>query len=147
MLWLSIAGGVFLAWLILVFLFTPGINYRLSERTSIHEPDFLYTLQSTCQAALHHGNSVTVFTNGVSFYPAMLEAIGQATRSINMELYIFQPGKIADQFGARMPGKNMARRISFLIGTDGKIAHVTDNPAADVHLNEMKDAVANLAKK
>src|SRR5256885_13324893 len=40
-----------------------------------------------------------------SFYPAMLEAIGQATRSINMELYIFQPGKIADQFVAELSGK------------------------------------------
>ena len=55
--------------------------------------DFMYTLQSTCQAALHHGNEVTVFTNGVAFYPAMLQAISQATRAINMELYIFQPGE------------------------------------------------------
>ena len=30
---------------------------------------------------------------------------------------------------------------------DGKIAHITDNPSADVHLNEMTNAVANLAKK
>ena len=108
MLWLSIAGGGFLAWLILVFLFTPGINYHLSQRTSVHEPDFLYTLQSSCQAALHHGNNVTVFTNGVSFYPAMLSAIGQATRSINMELYIFRPGKIADQFVAELSSKARA---------------------------------------
>ena len=108
MLWLSIAGGVFLAWLILVFLFTPGINYHLSQRTSVHEPDFLYTLQSTCQAALHHGNAVTVFTNGVAFYPAMLSAIGEARRSINMELYIFQPGRIANQFVAELSSKARA---------------------------------------
>jgi cardiolipin synthase A/B len=108
MLWLSIAGGVFLVWLILVFLFTPGINYHLSQRTSVHQPDFLYTLQSTCQAALHHGNAVTVFTNGVAFYPAMLNAIGQATRSINMELYIFQPGKVASQFVAELSSKARA---------------------------------------
>ena len=108
MLWLSIAGGVFLAWLILVFLFTPGINYHLSQRTSVHEPDFLYTLQSSCQAALHHGNNVTVFTNGVSFYTATMSAIGQATRSINMELYIFRPGKIADQFVAELSSKARA---------------------------------------
>jgi cardiolipin synthase A/B len=105
MLWLSVAGGIFLVWLVLVFLFTPGINYHLAHRTSIHAPDFLYTLQSTCQAALHHGNAVTVFTNGSSFYPAMLQAIGEATRSINMELYIFQPGKIADQFVAELSSK------------------------------------------
>jgi cardiolipin synthase len=98
MLWLSIAGGIFLVWLILVFLFTPGINYHLSERTTVHDKDFLYTLQSTCQAALHRGNRVRVYTNGPQFYPAMLDAIRGATRSINMECYIFQPGRIADQF-------------------------------------------------
>src|SRR6185436_11740589 len=105
MFWLSIAGAVFLIWLIRVLLFTPAINYHLSARTSIHEGDFLYTLQSTCQAALHHGNKVTVFTNGSAFYPAMLTAIGAATRSINMELYIFQPGRIANQFVAELSAK------------------------------------------
>ena len=96
--WLSIAGAVFLTWLVLVFLFTPSINYHLAKRTSVHADDFLYTLQSTCQTALHHGNRVTVFTNGPEFYPAMLDAIRSATRSIIMECYIFQPGRIADQF-------------------------------------------------
>jgi cardiolipin synthase A/B len=94
--WLEIAGAVFLTWLVLVFLFTPGIHYHLSQRTSVHADDFLYTLQSTCQAALHHGNCVTVATNGPQFYAAILDAIRSATRSINMECYIFQPGRVAD---------------------------------------------------
>jgi cardiolipin synthase len=98
MQWLTVAGGVFLVWLVLVFLFTPGINYHLSRRTSVHDKDFLYTIQSTCQAALHHGNRVTLLTDGPEFYPAMLEAIKGARRSINMECYIFQDGRIADQF-------------------------------------------------
>jgi hypothetical protein len=98
MLWLTIAGGVFLVWLVLVFLFTPGIDYHLSRRTSVHDKDFLYTLQSTCQAALHHGNRITCFTDGPAFYPAMLEAIQQAKRSINMECYIFEYGKIGRAF-------------------------------------------------
>lgn len=98
MLWLSVAGGIFLGWLILVFLFTPGINYHLSRRTSVHADEFLYTIQSTCQAALHHGNKVEILTNGAEFYPAMLEAIRSATRSVIMECYIFQPGRVADQF-------------------------------------------------
>ena len=98
MIWLSIAGAVFLIWFILVVLFTPGISYRLSQRTSVHDPGFLYTIQSTCQAALHYGNHVEILTDGPSFYPAMLDAIRSATRSINMELYIFQPGTVADQF-------------------------------------------------
>jgi len=98
MFWLSVAGGVFLVWLVLVFLFTPGINYHLSERTSVHHKDFLYTIQSTCQAALHHRNRVTVLTDAVAFYPAMLEAIRGARHSINMECYIFHNGTIATEF-------------------------------------------------
>ena len=102
MVWLSIAFAVFLVWLVVVVLFTPGINYRLSHRTSVHDAGFLYTIQSTCQAALHHGNRVQIFTDGPQFYPAMLEAIAGATRSVNMELYIFQPGTIANQFIAAL---------------------------------------------
>jgi peroxiredoxin Q/BCP len=53
-------------------------------------------------------------------------------------------GKIADVYGVRMPDRNMAQRVSFLIGLDGKIAHVTNSGKADVHLKEMKEAAAKL---
>jgi hypothetical protein len=33
-----------------------------------------------------------------------------------------------------------------LIGLDGKIAHVTDTPAAEKHLAEMKSAVEKIKK-
>ena len=55
-------------------------------------------------------------------------------------------GKIADAYGVRMPGKEMARRASFLIGLDGKIAHVADTMNADTHLTEMQSAVEKLKK-
>ncbi len=83
---------------------------------------------------------------GVSFDDGESHKKFIAKHSLNFPLLVDPDGKIADQYGARMTGKNMARRVSFLIGKDGKIAHVTDNPSADVHLNEMKDAVAGLAK-
>jgi len=43
-----------------------------------------------------------------------------------------------------MPGRAMAKRVSFLIGLDGKIVHVTDTMNADTHLAEMKEAVDKL---
>ncbi len=46
-----------------------------------------------------------------------------------------------------MVGRKMDRRVSFLIGRDGKIVHVTDNMSADAHLTEMKDAVEKLRAK
>jgi peroxiredoxin Q/BCP len=67
--------------------------------------------------------------------------------SLNFSLLADTDGKIADAFGVRVPGKNVARRVSFLIGTDGKIAHVTDSPRAEVHLSEMKEAVGKLKKE
>jgi peroxiredoxin Q/BCP len=57
-------------------------------------------------------------------------------------------GKIADAYGARMADdKKMDRRISFLIGLDGRIVHVTDSPSPDVHLDEMQHAVKGLTGK
>lgn len=98
MTWLALAGALFLLWFILVLLFTPGINYQVRARLPIDAPDFLHTLESTCQAAVHDGNRIDVLTNGAAFYPAMLDAIRGATRAINMECYIFQPGVIANRF-------------------------------------------------
>jgi peroxiredoxin Q/BCP len=82
---------------------------------------------------------------GVSFDSAASHKKFIADHNLNFTLLADTDGKIADAFGARrQEGKNIAKRISFLIGKDGTVKHVTDNPSADVHLNEMKDAVARL---
>ena len=64
--------------------------------------------------------------------------------NLNFPLVADMDGKIADAYGVRMPGKEMAKRVSFLIGRDGKIAHITDTMNADTHLTEMKAAVEKL---
>jgi len=63
---------------------------------------------------------------------------------LNFPLIADTDGKIADTYGVRMTGRSMARRVSFLIGLDGKIVHVTDSPKAETHLSEMKEAVAKM---
>ena len=83
---------------------------------------------------------------GVSFDNAESHQQFISKFNLNFPLLVDTDGKIADAYGARMPNKHMAKRISFLIGKDGKIAHVTDSPSADVHLKEMKEAVAQLSK-
>jgi peroxiredoxin Q/BCP len=64
--------------------------------------------------------------------------------NLNFPLIADTDGHIADAYGVRMSGRNMARRVSFLIGLDGKIAHETDSPNAEVHLSETRDAVKKL---
>jgi cardiolipin synthase len=94
----TLIGAVFLIWLILVVFFTPGINYYVESRQDACSPEFSYKLVATSQAVFYRGNRVEVLTNGANFYPAMLQAIKGATRSVNLECYIFHPGTIADQF-------------------------------------------------
>ena len=65
---------------------------------------------------------------------------------LNFPLVADTDGKIADAYGVRMTGRNMDRRVSFLIGLDGKIVHVTDTMNAETHLTEMKQAVEKLKK-
>src|SRR5258705_8859044 len=66
--------------------------------------------------------------------------------NLNFPLLADTDGKIADAYGVKMPTRPMAKRVSFLIGLDGKIAHVTDNPKPDPHLTEMKEAAEKLKK-
>lgn len=81
---------------------------------------------------------------GVSFDDAESHKKFIAKHNLNFSLLADTEGKIADAYGVRMPDKARARRVSFLIGKDGKILHVTDSPQAEVHLTEMKEAVAKL---
>jgi peroxiredoxin Q/BCP len=81
---------------------------------------------------------------GVSFDSGDSHQKFIAKYSLNFPLLADTDGKIADAYGVRMNGKSMAKRVSFLIGLDGKIAHVTDSPSAETHLTEMKAAAAKL---
>src|SRR5262245_50631846 len=86
---LMVAGFIFLAWSFLVALFTPAVEYHVRTRVDATSDEFLHLLQSTCQSELYHGNRVAIFRNGDRFYPAMLDAIRGATRSVCLECYIF----------------------------------------------------------
>ena len=83
---------------------------------------------------------------GVSFDSGESHQRFIAKYKLNFPLLVDADGKIADAYGVRMTGRDMARRVSFLIGLDGKIIHVTDSGDPDVHFNEMKAAIAGLKK-
>jgi peroxiredoxin Q/BCP len=83
---------------------------------------------------------------GVSFDSGESHKAFISKYTLNFPLLADTDGKIADAYGARMGANNRARRVSFLIGPDGKIAHVTDNKDANVHLSEMKEAIQTLKK-
>ena len=90
-------------------------------------------------------NNVEVI--GVSFDSAESHKKFIADYKLNFRLLADPDGKIVDLYGVQVVGRKMARRVSFLIGRDGKIVHVTDSGNPDLHFNEMKDAIAGLKKK
>src|SRR6195256_4610712 len=98
MLYLTIIGGVFIAWLILAVLFMPHIPYHIQSPIDARSDHCVHVLESTCQTQLEHGNRVEILTNGDRFYPAMLDAIRGARETVNMECYIFKKGAIGDAF-------------------------------------------------
>jgi thioredoxin-dependent peroxiredoxin len=82
---------------------------------------------------------------GVSFDDKKTQKEFVFKYNLDFPLLADTSGHIADAYGARMgPDRNMDRRISFLIGLDGKILHVTDSPDATVQIKELAEALAKL---
>jgi thioredoxin-dependent peroxiredoxin len=65
---------------------------------------------------------------------------------LNFTLVADPDGKIIAAYDAKMPMASMSRRVSFLIGLDGKIVHVTEAMNPQTHFDEMKEAIAGLKK-
>jgi peroxiredoxin Q/BCP len=85
---------------------------------------------------------------GVSFDPKSSHRQFIFKYNLNFPLLADTGGTIADAYGARIgKDKTMDRRVSFLIGLDGKILHITDSPDPALHLKEMKAAIAKLKGK
>jgi len=58
---------------------------------------------------------------------------------LNFPLLSDVGGIISDAYSARLrPGCDMNRRVSFLLGLDGRIVHVTDALDPAVHISEMR---------
>jgi cardiolipin synthase len=99
---LTIAGFAGLAWVVMVSLFTPAINYHLHEPIIARSPGFFRALAAIGQITPHPDNRIEVFTDGPAFYPAMIEAIKSAQHSVCLECYIFHPGRVANAIADAM---------------------------------------------
>ena len=84
-----------------MYLFAPregSPSYGLDHEFCIDSDEFLSTVVGATGAAFLHGNAFDIYNNGDQFYPAMMEAIEQAERSITIEAYIYWEGKIGRRF-------------------------------------------------
>jgi cardiolipin synthase A/B len=98
---------IILTSLISIFVTLITLNFSSSEKViekkiehiySANDPEFSRSLGCLLGPSLLKGNKVTVLTNGVEIFPAMLKAIDQAEKSICFETYICWSGEIAQKF-------------------------------------------------
>ena len=90
-------------------------------------------------------NNVAVV--GVSFDSAEKHRQFISKYSLNFPLIADPDGKIVELYGVKMPMLKISKRVSFLIGLDGKIVHVTDAMSPQAHFDEMQAAIAGLTRK
>lgn len=79
----------------------PLPQYKLTNADEMppNESDrFLELIQALADAEMNRTGDLEVLKNGPSFYPAELEAIRGAQKSVNLEAYIFAKGEIANQY-------------------------------------------------
>jgi cardiolipin synthase len=74
------------------------IAYRQPHRFAVEDDTFLPSSHALSNPWPIEGNQIRLLENGDEIYPAMLAAISRATRSINLETYIFWSGEAGNRF-------------------------------------------------
>jgi cardiolipin synthase len=98
-LWLLVFGLVLLG--VVILLFNPveeAPRYGLDHDFAIESAVFLPSMAGATNTPFSFGNRINILNNGDQFYPAMLEAIGRARRTITFEAYIYWDGEIGRKF-------------------------------------------------
>jgi cardiolipin synthase len=101
---LVVLGGIALFLMtatVLAGMFGPMPSYEITHPEELppnQSEEFLCLLESLADAKINRRGTFEVFTNGKNFYPAELEAIRNATRSVNLEAYIYQKSKIGGMY-------------------------------------------------
>ena len=120
---LGIVALVLVASSLIGGLIGPMPKYELTDRNDLPPNDserFLQVLEALSDAQVNRTGTLEVLTNGPSFYPAELDALRNASQSVNIEAYIFQRGKIADQYLAGLTERARAGvRVNLVLDAFG----------------------------
>jgi cardiolipin synthase A/B len=74
------------------------LDYHLEHTFAVSDPEFFGSAMSLADPAPLDGNAIEVLQNGDAYFPAMLDAIRAARKTINFEAYIFYSDEIGHAF-------------------------------------------------
>ena len=106
---LAVIGSALL--LLVVLNLTSGekkIEHEIRPLYGVGEPQFVRSMGVLLGPAIVGGNRVTALQNGDEIFPAMLEAIRGATRSISFETYIYWSGQVGREFAEALAERDRA---------------------------------------
>jgi cardiolipin synthase A/B len=78
------------------------VEHEVPHAYSVRDPQFSRTMSHLVGPAVLAGNRVTALQNGEEAFPAMLDAIRSAERSVNLEGYIFWAGETGNAFAGAL---------------------------------------------
>ena len=102
-----------LAWLVIggfgcVSTSEKQIRHAIHTDYSVQDTPFRNSLSYLLGPPLVEGNNVVELLNGDQIFPAMLEAIRSARKTITLETFIWSPGKVSTQFVAALSERAQA---------------------------------------
>ena len=117
MLLLGIVIGVILAVILANFVSSEKhLRHKIKPEYAVDDPQFARTMNALLGSPLLGGNHVTELLNGDAIFPAMLEAIRSARKSITFETFIYWKGKIGQEFAEALAERARAGvRVHVLI--------------------------------
>jgi len=77
-------------------------QHRVERCYDTHDPQLRREMGVLLGPAIVSGNQIQALQNGDEIFPAMLEAIRSARRSITFETYIYWSGQVGEQFAAAL---------------------------------------------
>jgi cardiolipin synthase A/B len=117
------------------------IEHAIAHRYAARDPQFLRTMTHLLGPAVVPGNRVTALLNGDQAFPAMLEAIRSAKRSITLEAYIFWSGEVGNAFTEALSERARAGVATHLL-----VDWVGSKKMDDAQLQRMRQAGVEVVK-
>ncbi|OBQ90245.1 cardiolipin synthase B [Mesorhizobium sp. AA23] len=84
---------------------TRVIRTIVPYRFDAADPQFARSMSSYSQGQMFEANAVQTLVNGDEIFPAMLQAIRSARKTINMETYIYWSGSVGYEFATSLAAK------------------------------------------
>jgi cardiolipin synthase len=94
------------------------VRYDIPHAFGVGDPTFLPSVEATEGSSMVDGNRVAILENGVEIFPAMLAAIADARKSINLEAYIFWSDSVGARFRDAL-SERASRGVEVRILLDG----------------------------